>query len=146
MRSEEAVGVRMRRYAFSDGPRCAQIFLQGRRDAFPWQPPDFFRLSDFYDCVSDDLVWVAEVKGDVVGFLSANPTTKSVENIFVDAHWRKRGVGRCLMLHALYALGEDAAQVRCVRRHTAGQAFFQRTGWVVDGMTADGDAVVFRRC
>jgi len=144
MRLAAAADVQVRRFILRDGSRCAEIFLHGRRDAFPWQPAEFFRLADFYDCVSGDLVWVAEIKGQVVGFLSANPKTKSVENIFIDAAWRKRGVGRALIHHALNALGESA-QVRCVRRHVDGQAFFQRTGWVVDRITSDGNAVVFRR-
>ncbi|MEI8393229.1 MAG: GNAT family N-acetyltransferase [Rhodospirillaceae bacterium] len=130
----------------ADSPRCADIFLSGRRDAFPWHPPEMFRLRDYYDSVADEEVWVAVTAEGVVGFVSAALPDNTIRHLFVDAPWRNRGIGRELIGCALGHLG-TVAQLRCAARNLGARAFYQRNGWqeVTAGTAADGDFVLYRK-
>ncbi len=140
----EQAQVTLRLAVAADGPRCADIFLAGRRNAFPWQPPGLFRLRDYYDCVVDEEVWVAEVDGQVVGFVSVALPDHVVHNLFVDAAWRKRGIGRALLDWALGHL-DGVVHLRCAIRNLAAREFYERNGWVAVPTAAAGDFTLYRK-
>ncbi len=96
MRLANGMFMSVRRARASDGPRCAEIFLEGRRRASPWQPADRFCLADFYDCVEEELVVVAEAWGRVVGFVSVDHSERFIHALFVDPAWQNRGIARLL--------------------------------------------------
>ncbi|MBP2228346.1 GNAT family N-acetyltransferase [Azospirillum agricola] len=112
----------------TDAPRCAEIFLHGRRTAFSWHPADRFGLDDYYDCVQEDEVMVAEVDGLVVGFVSIDESERFIHNLFIDAAWHKRGIGSALLREAL-ALLQGSAQLACAARNAAARAFYEHKGW-----------------
>ncbi|HEY0832384.1 MAG TPA: GNAT family N-acetyltransferase [Azospirillum sp.] len=128
-----------------DAPRCARIFLDGRRRAFPWQPAERFGLDDYYDCVEDETVLVAEVDGTVVGFVSIDRPQRFVHTLFIDPDWQSRGIGTALLREALASLN-GPAELTCSARNAAARAFYEHNGWVpVDGAeAADTPHVVYR--
>ncbi|MEI6560172.1 MAG: GNAT family N-acetyltransferase [Rhodospirillaceae bacterium] len=128
----------------ADSPRCADIFLAGRRAACPGRPPDRFRLQDYYASVVGEEVWVAEAGGDVVGFISAALPDNVIQNLFVDAGWRNRGIGRDLLNCALSHLGR-VVHLRCSARNHAARGFYRRNGWVEIESEANGDTVLYRK-
>lgn len=128
-----------------DAPRCADIFLEGRRAAFPWRPREFFRLRDYYDCTADEEVWVADTgaAAGVVGFVSAALPDGVIRNLFVADAWRNRGIGRKLLDCALSHL-DGMVHLRCDARNVAACGFYQRAGW--HGVSVPhGEFVLFRR-
>ncbi|MGQ9366611.1 N-acetyltransferase family protein [Azospirillum sp. ST 5-10] len=138
--------LRTRPATWGDGPRCAEIFLVGRRLASPWQPPDRFRLDDYYDCVEDDEVVVAEIGGRVVGFASVDPRRRALHALFIDPAWRGRGIGSVLLSEALSRLPAPA-ELTCAVRNAAARAFYERHGWVaVPAASGPADPhVVYRK-
>lgn len=126
-----------RRAAPSDGARCARIFLDARRKAFPWQPADRFGLDDYYDCVANELVIVAEVDWTVVGFVSIDEPERFIHTLFIDPDWQKRGIGTVLLREALAAL-RGSAQLTCSARNAAARAFYEHNGWVPVPGAEDG--------
>lgn len=130
-----------------DGRRCAEIFLQGRRKAFSWQPADRFGLEDYYDCVRDEDVVVAEVDGTVVGFVSIDPSEGYIDALFIDDAWCNRGIGSALLREALHRL-KGSAQLACAARNAAARAFYEHKGWVpvypADPFAEPGPLVVYR--
>ena len=136
--------LRTRPARWSDAPRCARIFLDGRRAACPWQPAERFRLDDYDTCVADDEVLVAELDGEVVGFASVDPPARTVHTLFVDPRWRNHGIGSLLLREALARLS-GPAELTCAARNAAARAFYERQGWVA---APDDDAaplVVYRK-
>lgn len=113
----------------ADGERCAEIFLAGRRQAFPWQPSGFFRLQDYFDCVRDEAVWVAEVEDRVVGFISVFLPENHIHNLFIDPAWQNRGIGTRLLECALDHM-KGPARLECVDRNLAARVFYERKGWI----------------
>lgn len=111
-----------------DGRRCAEIFLEGRRAAFPWQPADRFGLDDYAGSVEGTLVLVAESGGTVVGFLSADPYDRFIQALFIDPAWQSRGIGTILLRHAQTVL-PGPIRLTCAARNKAARAFYERRGW-----------------
>ncbi|MBP2301461.1 GNAT family N-acetyltransferase [Azospirillum picis] len=132
----------------ADAARCAEIFLHGRRHAFSWQPADRFGLDDYYDCVREDAVLVAELDGAVTGFISLDPQAGVIHNLFIDPRWHKRGIGSALLREALLLLrgGPQPAELACAARNAAARAFYERNGWTPVGLAPDhAEALVLYR-
>lgn len=131
-----------------DAGRCAEIFLVGRRHAFSWQPEDRFGLDDYYDCVADEVVLVAECEGTVVGFTSLDPEERHIHTLFIDPALHGRGIGSALLREALRLL-RGAAQLTCAARNAAARAFYERNGWTPVGGPPPGNEpeplVVYRK-
>ncbi len=153
MPAEDGLRISIRFARAADGPRCADIFLHGRRNAFPWQPEDRFGLDDYYDCVDGEEVLVAELdvtwaRDLVVGFLSVDVADRFIHNLFIDPHWRGRGIGSALLREAL-ALLHGSAELACASRNAAARAFYEHNGWTpVPDAGAEGAAsplVVYRK-
>ncbi len=112
-----------------DAPRCAEIFLHGRRAAFSWHPEDRFGLDDYYDCVQEDAVLVAEAAGGIVGFVSIDQPARFIHNLFIDAAWHNRGIGSALLREAVGLL-QGPALLACAARNAAARAFYEHNGWI----------------
>ena len=91
--------------------------------------------------------WVAELDATVVGFAGIGPsrdpvdeTLGELDTIAVDpGHWR-RGIGNALMTVALEFLASDgyrAAILWTLSGYERGRAFYEATGWTLDGGIRD---------
>ncbi|QCO03619.1 GNAT family N-acetyltransferase [Azospirillum argentinense] len=148
MPAEDGLRIDIRFATAADGPRCADIFLHGRRAAFSWQPEDRFGLDDYYDCVDGEEVLVAEAGGGVVGFISVDVADRFIHNLFIAPLWRGRGIGSALLREALTLL-RGSAELACASRNAAARAFYEHNGWTpVPATETGGDAeplVVYRK-
>jgi len=88
------------------------------------------------DGLADGRTRVAVVNGGVVGFITTSdaPGAFELDDLFVDPDWMRRGIA-----HALVADIVDLARRRDVPRITVtandhALAFYERAGFVVDGM------------
>lgn len=130
----------------ADAPRCAEIFLAGRRQAFPDPPLAIFGFDDYFGCVADQEVWVAEVAGEIAGFVSASRDDGIIRNLFVADSWQRRGIGRLLLEHASCRLN-GAARLHCSVRNQPACNFYQHIGWTQAGIGAGegGEYIEFRK-
>lgn len=101
------------------------------------------------------LVWVARADGDVIGYLEARLAAHELHvlALAVVSAWRRRGVGRRLVAHAVAAAedaGARAAHLELRVSNAAAQALYARLGFAVVGRRpryyADGeDALLLTR-
>jgi GNAT superfamily N-acetyltransferase len=100
--------------------------------------------------------WVVELDATVVAFAGIGPSRDPVDATLGELdtiavhpdHWR-RGIGKALMVVALEFLAADgyrAAVVWTLAGYERGRAFYEATGWTLDGgVRDDGRQVRYRR-
>jgi ribosomal protein S18 acetylase RimI-like enzyme len=97
-------------------------------------PDAFLKLADTYE--AEDLfgnpVWVAELDGEVAGFIAASPT--EITWIYVDPALYRRGVARALM-SAVFSRAEDRVELEVLDGNDAARAFYEALGFVWESST-----------
>ncbi len=134
----------IRRATPADAPRCADIFLAGRKAAFPWAA-DRFQHADYAKSVQDETVWVIERGGLVCGFASLYEPEAFLHNLFVDPACHRQGLGRALLDH-LCRRASGPITLKCVAANQPALAFYRAHGWTEIGTgTSDmGEYLVLR--
>ncbi|WP_020579692.1 GNAT family N-acetyltransferase [Actinopolymorpha alba] len=118
-----------------DVAAIATVWLNGWLDGHLGHVPEELRqhrgLEDFRERVPErlDLTTVATLGGRVVGFLTARED--EIEQVYVDASVRGRGVGAALLRHGehLIAASYDVAWLAVVAGNTRARGFYTHYGW-----------------
>jgi ribosomal protein S18 acetylase RimI-like enzyme len=117
---------------------CAGIYAANQREIIPDGPPQVWSPDGFGDAVMGEDVFVALASGgEVVGFLSLWRPDPFVHFLHVASDWRRRGVGRALLAHALATLPAGPVDLKCLPDNRAALAFYRRLGWVEVGSDLD---------
>jgi putative acetyltransferase len=91
------------------------------------------------ELASDDCAWwVVEHGGALAGFLATGP--HSIEGLFIDPPFQRRGAGRVLVAHALARCGGAAVRVDVNEANPQALAFYRRLGFRLVGRSATDDA------
>jgi GNAT superfamily N-acetyltransferase len=93
------------------------------------------------DMNSSSKGWVADNRGQVVGFSIADKVTKSIERLFVLPEHERRDLGRALLQSAVDWLRESGVDRVWL---TAGEStraagFYRHLGWRATGLTPQGE-------
>jgi len=124
----------------ADLPVLARIYLRGRREIFPWQDHESFRLEDFAEQTEGEVIRVAENgAGEVTGFLSVWEPENFVHHLFVADGHRGTGTGRAL-LEDLRCRMPGPFRLKCIAANTAALGFYRRLGWIVAGHGEAGES------
>jgi L-amino acid N-acyltransferase YncA len=97
-----------------------------------WLPEQARAAVDFAQSSIGELVHVATTpNGEVVGFISVQPSESFVHHLYVRYDARGKGVGRQLLLSLLSLQPWLAApwRLKCVRANQRALAFYIRFGW-----------------
>lgn len=122
----------IRPYRTEDGPDCARIYAEARRDAFHWCAPQRFQPDEFFLDSAGEAVHVALAAGRVVGFLSLWTDGHFIHLLFVDPSHFREGIGARLLDHAT-ALLAPWAWLKCQAQNERALAFYRSRGWTVGG-------------
>jgi ribosomal protein S18 acetylase RimI-like enzyme len=152
-----AKAMRIRQATTSDAHGIAEIVVRGWQTAYRAILPDDFlaglsvgarevawrmRLESSAD--AGDSIWVAEVAGAAIGFVSCGPPrdkhlpsrAAEIYAIYVDPTSWRRGAGRALLQTAtthLRSLGTEILVLWVLEENAAGRAFYEAMGWRPDG-------------
>ncbi|MBO9616947.1 MAG: GNAT family N-acetyltransferase [Dyadobacter sp.] len=107
-----------------------EIYLEGRRHAFPWMPADSYGLGDFDLAVEGEKILVALHDQVVVGFVSWWEPDNFVHCLYVDPAFHGRGIGTRLLSECLDRIGRPA-QLKCVAANNAAVQFYLQQKWTV---------------
>jgi ribosomal-protein-alanine N-acetyltransferase len=143
----EPASILVRRPRRGDLPRVVEI--ENLSFADPWTPA---ALRSELACDYLRRPLVAEAEGTVVGYLMAWSVVEilHVLNIAADPAWRRRGVGRALLLAAAdeaRAAGLERVTLEVRRTNRAARDFYLRFGFVETGVRKgyyvdDGDDAI----
>jgi ribosomal protein S18 acetylase RimI-like enzyme len=125
----------MRGATLEDIERVAQIWLSGWRDGHLGHVPEALlphrRLEHFRARVPPRIpaTTVAVTDGELVGFVTIHDD--EVEQLFVDAKARGRGIADALLRHAEEGIAArfDAAWLAVVEGNRRARRFYERCGW-----------------
>jgi ribosomal protein S18 acetylase RimI-like enzyme len=76
------------------------LFLITQRMTFSSRHADEFKIGDFQISIAEDVVFVAENDGKVLGFVSIYPADNFVHNLFVHPDYQRLGIGSELLIFA----------------------------------------------
>ncbi|EGR0594010.1 GNAT family N-acetyltransferase, partial [Vibrio cholerae] len=74
-----------------------KLYLDSRRDSFPWLKSDSFRLEDFDRDSQGERIWLSEVLGNVAGFISIWEPDNFIHQLYVATEYQGQGVGSMLL-------------------------------------------------
>lgn len=120
----------------ADAPELAQLFLTARQRTFHWVEPSLFVLSDFARQTLGERIWVAEVDGQLCGFIAIFDAERFVHHLYVRADCQGQGLGRALLAQGL-AGATRPASLKVATRNTAALDFYHRLGWQDTDDTGD---------
>ena len=128
-----------------DRARIAEIFLVSRRHAFPWIPPERFRLNDLKRETEGEIIIVAEVDGRIMGFASVWEPDAFLHHLYVDPAMLGRGIGRALVVE-MVRLCEKPLELKCQTNNRRARAFYKRLGFTTadSGVSDVGPWVRYR--
>jgi ribosomal protein S18 acetylase RimI-like enzyme len=94
----------------------------------------FLTLADTYETegLFEADVWVAEIDGEVAGFIAA--TSEEITWLYVDTGLYRRGVARALTNHVL-ARASKPVELEVLEGNDGARAFYERMGFVWQSST-----------
>lgn len=84
----------VRRFIERDRDGLRDLYIEYRRSAFSWLDSESLNLSDLDRDTEGEEIWVAEIEGSVVGFVSVFEAESFIHNLFVRPGW----FGRVLLV------------------------------------------------
>lgn len=131
---------RLRPAAGADGPEIAGVFIAARRDALPYLPrlhsDDDTRRWMLETVLRRSTVWVAELDGTIVGFLSL--IGEHLDHLYVHPGHYRQGIGDRLLAKAK-EMSPERLRLFTFRRNARARAFYEARGFVAivfgDGST-----------
>jgi len=91
--------MKIRKDTTNDMPRLEEIFLITRQATFKNRSENF-KIGDYLESTVDDKVWIGELDGVIVGFISVYSQDNFIHNLFVDQQYQGKGFGSQLLLFA----------------------------------------------
>lgn len=108
------------------------IYLSGRRLAFPWIDPETYKSADFDRDTAGEKIWVALSGQIAIGFISCWEPDHFVHCLFIKPDFHGLGIGKALLQVCLAHLGRPAT-LKCVAANRNAIAFYQKLGWQIAG-------------
>lgn len=125
----------------SDMPTLAEIYRDGRRQAFTSRDGAAFRLDDFAGDSQGEMIWLAQAPdGAIAGFISLWAADDFIHMLYLREAWQRRGVGTAL-LRALPGWPDRPYRLKCLIANERARRFYDAHGFVAigHGHAADGD-------
>ena len=108
-----------------------EIFFTVRRNTFHWIELEELKLSDFDESTKDELILVALIKNEIVGFVSVWVPDKFIHNLFVLQDFQGKGVGTALVNEVVKRVGLPLT-LKCVKSNTKAFNYYKSHNWTIE--------------
>lgn len=130
----------VRGFIEEDRESLRRVYLETRRQVFPWLEGNSLKSSDFDKDTAGERIWVFEQAGRAVGFISASEADNFIHHLFILPQFFGIGGGSQLLQACLANIGYPA-RLECVAQNVDALEFYRSKGWhtVSKGLSADGE-------
>lgn len=130
--------VLVRPFRESDREPLRRLYQASRNAAFTWAPTDH-PLADFDRHTEQELILVALIDQEPVGFASIWQADSFLHNLFVHPQHQRQGVGRALLSHCTQHFTAEPT-LKCLQANASAIRFYSAHGWYVtrEGKSSDG--------
>lgn len=111
-----------------DTKALEMLFMLTRQHTFANRNPGEFKIGDYQKSTAEDEVWVAEVNGIIVGFVSIYVADNFIHNLFVLPAFHARGFGVQLLQMAENHLLRPMT-LKIAMDNLAACGFYEKYGW-----------------
>lgn len=114
------------------------FYYRVRVEAFTWLNVSAYTLDDFDNDTKGEEIFVAEIDGQISGFISMYVPENFIHCLFIDSKYQRQGIGHALLEFAKGHL-KRPMQLKCLSRNKKALAFYKKEGWknieeiIVDG-------------
>ena len=124
----------------ADSASLQGVYLKTRVERFHWLDASQLRESDFDRDTAGEKIWLAELDGRVIGFVSVWLPDNFIHHLFVLPEFSGQKVGSALLAVCLGAIGRPA-QLKCLSANLEALQFYLAKGWktISKGFSADGE-------
>ncbi len=106
----------------------SEIYCQARLQTFDWIESDQIRIDDFVRDTKGEKIWVAEVDGCVVGFISVCEPENFIHHLYVSPDFSGLNIGTQLLRTCLSNIGRPVT-LKCVSANVDALRFYESRGW-----------------
>jgi ribosomal protein S18 acetylase RimI-like enzyme len=128
----------IRRVKLEDQASLEKLYLDSRILTFDWVDPAIFKLSDFSQDTTEEEIWVAELSGKIIGFVSVWAQDSFIHHLYVDQMYHNKGVGSAL-LDEVYRNFTSTLKLKCLSQNQKAIKFYEKKGWINSGVTKRSD-------
>ncbi len=104
------------------------LFQVTRQQTFKLTNPQSFKIGDYKKSVEGEEVWVAEIDGNIVGFISLWMRDNFIHNLFVHHDHQGSGIGAKLLKKAEERLSRPM-ELKVTKNNVNAFNFYERHGW-----------------
>lgn len=108
-----------------------KLFLNTRQEDFYWMEAEKIKLEDFDSSTEGELILVAKINDDIVGFVSIWEEDKFIHNLFVSSRFKRCGVGKALINECIKVIGLPLT-LKCVIANENAMEFYLSQGWTIE--------------
>lgn len=108
----------------TDTKRLSDIYVASRQAHFHWHTEPFSH-EDFEKDTAEDIVYVLEENGVIIGFSALYVQDSFIHCLFIDPDYQHKGAGSILLCHATTLLPHPVT-LKCVSENKHALAFYAR--------------------
>ena len=122
--------MKIRRARREDFPGMREIYLDVRRECFPWLDPASLAPEDFDAETEGEEIWTACVDGRLAGFVTVWVPDRFIHLLFVDRLFQGHQAGTGL-LDTVRKIYGTPLTLKCVKKNRRAVDFYLSRGWKI---------------
>lgn len=111
--------------------KLREIYFKIRTEEFFWENKNEIKLNDFDNSTKDELILIAYINNNIVGFISIWEKDNFIHNIFVIKEFRRFGVGKALLNKTIEYRGTPLT-LKCVKDNEKSVKFYLSQNWKIE--------------
>lgn len=120
--------IKIREFKETDTEQLEKLFLVARQQTFTWESSDNFKLEDFKKSIQGEVVFVAEEKNEILGFISVWAVESFIHNLFIRPDRQNEGIGKLLLKKAIEQFCLPL-HLKALTQNTKACRFYESQGW-----------------